>query len=193
METNPIINFNQWFGEELNLTKVRIPSACCLSTIGIDKYPNARFVSLKGIVENKFVVTGTLTSRKGLEIDETKKVALTFWWTETERQVRIQGNAIQISNELSDKYFAERNRDSQIASLVSNQGQQLNDIDTLNKKYQETETKFSNQLLSRPENWGGYLIEPIRMEFLEFKPTRFHDRKLYQLTNGQWTKTTLQP
>ena len=175
MESNPIIIFNQWFDEELNLTKVRIPSACCLSTIGIDKYPT-RFVSLKGIVENKFVVTGTLTSRKGLEIDETNKVALTFWWTETERQVRIQGNAIQISNELSDKYFAERNRDSQIVSVVSNQGQQLNDIDTLNKKYQETETKFSNQLLPRPENWGGYLIEPISMEFLEFKPTRFHDR-----------------
>ena len=144
METNPIIIFNQWFDEELKLTKVRIPTACCLSTIGIDNYPNARFVSLKGIVENKFVVTGTLTSRKGLEIDEMNKVALTFWWTETERQVRIQGSAKQISIELADKYFAERNRDSQIISLVSDQGQLLNDIDTLNKNYQETETIFEN-------------------------------------------------
>ncbi|MGB5287773.1 MAG: pyridoxal 5'-phosphate synthase [Ignavibacteriaceae bacterium] len=193
METNPIIIFNQWFDAELNLTQVRIPSACCLSTIGTDKYPNARFVSLKGIIENKFIVTGTLSSRKGLEIGETNKVALTFWWTETERQVRVQGNATQISIELADKYFAERNRDSQIVSLVSNQGQRLNDIDTLNKKYQETETIFSNQLLARPENWGGYSIQPIRIEFLEFKPTRFHDRNLYQLTNGRWTKTKLQP
>lgn len=194
METNPIIIFNQWFEEEFNLTKVRIPSACCLSTIGIDKYPNARFVSLKRIVENKFIVTGTLTSRKGLEIDETNKVALTFWWTETERQVRIQGNAKQIGLELADKYFAERNRDSQIVSLVSNQGQPLNDIEMLNKKYQETETIFSNQILTRPENWGGYAIEPIRIEFLEFKPTRFHDRKLFELkSSGQWTETDLQP
>lgn len=193
METNPIIIFNQWFDEELNQTKVRIPTACCLSTIGSDEYPNARFVSLKGIVENKFIVTGTLSSRKGIEINETNKVALTFWWTETERQVRVQGDAKQISLELADKYFAERNRDSQIVSIVSNQGQQLNDIETLNKKYQETETVFLNQLLTRPENWGGYSIEPIRIEFLEFKPTRFHDRKLYQLTNGQWTKTDVQP
>ena len=105
METNPIIIFNQWFNEELNLTNVRIPSACCLSIIRTDKYPKARFVSLKGVVENKFVVTGTLSSRKGLEINDTNKVALTFWWSETERQVRIQGSVTVLNNKLADKYF----------------------------------------------------------------------------------------
>ncbi|MFV8348011.1 pyridoxamine 5'-phosphate oxidase [Flavobacterium sp. ZB4P13] len=193
METTPIEIFSKWFDEELKLTKVNIPTACCLSTIGTDHYPNARFVSIKGIVENNFIVTGTITSRKGLEITETNKVALTFWWSETERQVRIQGNATVLNNKLADKYFSERNRDSQIVSIVSNQGQTLNDIETLNKKYQEVQTNFSNQLLTRPENWGGYQIEPIRIEFLEFKPTRFHDRKLYELTNGQWKQTALQP
>ena len=74
METNPIIIFNQWFNEELNLTNVRIPSACCLSIIRTDKYPKARFVSLKGVVENKFVVTGTLSSRKGFKL-----MKLTKW------------------------------------------------------------------------------------------------------------------
>ncbi len=193
METTPIEIFSNWFDEELKLTKVNIPTACCLSTIGTGHYPNARFVSIKGIVENNFIVTGTITSRKGLEINETNKVGLTFWWSETERQVRIQGNATVLNNKLADKYFSERNRDSQIVSIVSNQGQTLNDIETLNKKYQEVQTNFSNQLLTRPENWGGYQIEPIRIEFLEFKPTRFHDRKLYELTNGQWKQTALQP
>lgn len=193
MKMTPIEIFSQWFDEELSLTKISIPTACCLSTIGTDNYPNARFVSFKGLIENNFIITGTLTSRKGIEINETKKVALTFWWTETERQVRIQGNTTLISNELADKYFAERNRDSQIVSIVSNQGQPLKDLEALNIKYQEVETTLSNQTLTRPENWGGYSIEPIRIEFLEFKPTRFHDRKLYELKNGQWTKTELQP
>jgi len=193
METTPIEIFSKWFSEELNLTKVSIPTACCLSTIGTDNYPNARFVSLKGIVNKNFIVTGTLTSRKGLEINETNKVALTFWWTETERQVRIQGNAIALKKNLADKYFSERNRDSQIVSIVSNQGEMLNDIEILNKKYTEIEIKTSNQLLTRPGNWGGYEIEPFRIEFLEFKTTRFHDRKLYELKNGQWKETALQP
>ncbi len=189
----PIEHFKEWFKEELNLTKVRIPTACCLSTIGIDGFPNARFVSLKDIVENSFVVTGALSSRKGIEINNTNKVALTFWWTETERQVRVQGNATIVSKELADKYFAERNRNSQIVSIVSEQGQTLNDIDALNNKYQEVENKFSKQLLQRPENWSGYSIEPIRIEVLEFKQTRFHDRKLFELTDGKWTMKQIQP
>jgi pyridoxamine 5'-phosphate oxidase len=64
METNPIEIFSEWFAQEINLTRVAIPTACCLSTIGIDNYPNARFVSLKGITENNFIVTGTISSRK---------------------------------------------------------------------------------------------------------------------------------
>jgi pyridoxamine 5'-phosphate oxidase len=193
METSPIDIFRKWFDEELNLARVKVPTACCLSTIGTDDYPNARFVSLKGIVENSFIVTGTLTSRKGLEIDHNNKVSLTFWWTETERQVRIQGDASILSNKLADIYFAERNRDSQIVSIVSNQGQILDDKEALEKKYKEIEAEFSNQPLQRPDNWGGYSIEPIRIEFLEFQSTRFHKRKLYQLQNGRWRKTELQP
>lgn len=193
METTPIEIFIKWFDEELKLTKLKIPTACCLSTIGRDGYPNARFVSLKEIIDNNFIVTGTLTSRKGLEINETNKIALTFWWTETQRQIRVQGDVSAISNTLADKYFAERSRDSQIVSIVSNQGEILNNSETLNKKYQEAEINFSNQEVKRPENWGGYSIEPIRIEFLEFKSTRFHERNLYSLINGKWKHIQLQP
>lgn len=193
MKNSPIDIFKKWFEEELELTKVRIPTACCLSTIGTDNYPNARFVSLKEIIENNFIITGPLTSRKGIEIDKINKVALTFWWTETERQVRIQGDAIPIDNRLADRYFSERNRESQIVSIVSNQGEQIDTPNTLNKKYIELEKNFSNKVIQRPKNWGGYYIAPSRIEFLEFKTTRFHYRQLYQLTNGQWKKTELQP
>ncbi|MFM2223928.1 MAG: hypothetical protein RJA07_130 [Bacteroidota bacterium] len=189
----PIEYFKEWFEEELKLSKVRIPTACCLSTIGTDGFPNARFVSLKEISENGFIVTGSLISRKGIEINATNKVALTFWWTETERQVRVQGNAVEISIQLAEKYFNERNRDSQIVSIVSEQGQEIDSIETLTKKYENIEKEFLNIPLTKPENWGGFLIEPIRIEFLEFKPTRFHDRKLYELISGKWVNKQLQP
>jgi pyridoxamine 5'-phosphate oxidase len=146
MEMTPIEQFRKWFDEELSLTKLRIPTACCLSTIGMDGFPNARFVSLKDILENNFIVTGTLTSRKGIEINSTNKVALSFWWTETERQVRIQGNAFRISDLLADKYFAARNRDSQIVSIVSNQGQEIQDLESLNKNYQDLKWSFKSAI-----------------------------------------------
>ncbi|MFA1773421.1 pyridoxine 5'-phosphate oxidase C-terminal domain-containing protein [Rufibacter glacialis] len=45
----------------------------------------------------------------------------------------------------------------------------------------------------RPDNWGGYAIKPTRIEFMEFKPTRFHNRKLYILENQKWILKALQP
>jgi pyridoxamine 5'-phosphate oxidase len=198
LDTRPTLNeiiehFNEWLKEELLLTSARIPTACCLSTVGLDGFPNARFVSFKDIAENSFIVTGPLTSRKAIEINATNKVALTFWWAQTERQVRIQGNATQITEQLADKYFTERSRDSQIVSIVSEQGQEIDNIELLTEKYKNIEMKYSNEPLTRPTHWGGYFITPIRVEFLEFKSTRFHNRTLYELANGQWAIKQIQP
>ncbi len=193
MNNSPIELFKQWYDQELKKTSVRIPSACCLSTIGNDGFPNSRFVSLKDILNNDFIITGTHTSRKGIEIESSEKVSLTCWWTETERQVRVQGNAFRITNQLADKYFSERNRDSQIVSVASLQGQELLDKEKLTLKYNEIELINYDKEIDRPENWGGFRIEPIRIEFLEFKPSRFHERILYELINGQWKTKQLQP
>lgn len=187
-----IQHFDTWYKEELSLTKVNLPAACCLSTIGLDGFPNARFVALKDIVENSFIVTGPLTARKGIEINANSKVALTFWWAATERQIRIQGFATKITEQLADQYFAARSRESQLVSIVSEQGKEAG-IESLARKYEEANEAFSNRSLARPENWGGYSIDPIRIEFLAFKPTRFHERILYELVNGQWTTKQLQP
>lgn len=192
-DMDPLIKFRHWLSEELEISKDRIPSACCLSTIGTDGYPNARFVALKELKDNNFIITGSLSSRKGMELALVNQVALTFWWTASGRQIRIQGRAKILEREEADKYFAERNRESQIVSMVSQQGQPLPNPEVLNRTYEEIKSSFADQTLPRPEDWGGYAIEPLRIEFLDFKPTRFHDRILYERINGEWKKTRLQP
>jgi pyridoxamine 5'-phosphate oxidase len=74
METSPIVIFNKWFDEELNLTKVRIPSPRCLFTISIDNYPNARIVLLKDITENNLIDTKTTKELKEFIIKFDKQV-----------------------------------------------------------------------------------------------------------------------
>jgi pyridoxamine 5'-phosphate oxidase len=76
---NPIPIFKRWYNEELRLTNASIPSACCLSTAGLNGYPNARFVSLKGVVRDAFVITRPFASRKGDEITKSNNVASAFW------------------------------------------------------------------------------------------------------------------
>lgn len=180
-----------WFEEELKLSKAQIPTAVCLSTVGNDNHPNARFVSYKEIIEDSFIITGPLNSRKGTEIGHNNKVALTFWWTETERQVRIQGVATKLSEQRSDQYFNERDRDSQAVSSVCEQGKEVDNLEHLQKKVLE---KASGDIkISRPANWGGFSIKPIRMEFMEFKQSRFHHRKLYEIEKDVWSLKQIQP
>jgi len=187
----PIELFSKWFKEELKFSKTQIPTAVCLSTIGMDNFPNARFVSFKELVDEAFIITGSLNSRKGREIDNNDKVALTFWWTETERQIRIQGIATKISDQLADHYFSERNVNSKAVSFICEPGKEIDNLEQLEMKVLKTASE--ENIITRPKNWSGFSIKPVRIEFMEFKKTRFHDRKLYEIENGEWNVKQIQP
>jgi pyridoxamine 5'-phosphate oxidase len=190
---DPFQLFQKWYSEESQLSDTNIPSACCLSTIGLDGFPNARFVSLKGIVNEGFIVTGPLNSRKAMEIKRSNKTALTFWWPVTERQVRVQGEAAGITDQQADEYFAEREIDSQIVSLISEQGKEIERLEQLENEYREVAAQSGKKRIPRPGTWSGFSIKPLRIEFMEFKPTRLHDRKLYELASGKWSVKQIQP
>lgn len=118
---------------------------------------------------------------------------MTFWWESTQKQIRVQGDAFKISNTEATRYFHERTRDSKIISMISEQGMDIENIDVLKKKFTETEITYKNKDISKPENWGGFAILPIRIEFMEFEKSRFHKRTLFQLEEKKWTKSILQP
>lgn len=188
----PIIKFKSWFEEEKAASKLEHPAACCLSTLGIDGYPNARFVALKEVRDNLFIFTRDHRSRKGIELNETPKAALTFWWHATQRQVRIQGDVKPIGQELAEQYFERRSLESQLLSLVSEQGQVLASEEKLRESLHEKKEQQQNTPLSKPKHWGGFYIYPTRIEFMQFQSSRFHERELYEKTNA-WKRTMLQP
>ena len=190
---NPLQMFEKWFSEEEKLNNLKLPAACCLSTIGLDGYPNSRFVSLKEIANESFVITGPLNSRKGSEIENSPKAALSFWWTFTERQIRIQGDVSKISKPNAKIYFEQRNRESKIVSTVFEQGKRIQSIASMQKHFEEQKKELESKEIKRPENWGGIYIKPIRIEFMEFKKSRLHERKLYELVNNEWKMVILQP
>ena len=189
----PITVFKSWYQEEIDKTDKHSASACCLSTIGTDGYPNARFVSLKEIVNNSFVITGPIDSRKGIELKATPKAAITFWWNTIQKQVRIQGKAIPIDDTLADRYFNDRSSMAKLVSNISEQGSPSNDIDQLKRDFENHLNEHNAEHIKRPENWSGFYIDPIRIEFMEFHESRFHLRTLYQMVEGSWSMTDLQP
>jgi len=190
---NPIEKFTEWYQVQRDKTKLELPAACCMSTTGLDGFPNARFVSLKEVRGEKFIITGPLNSRKGQEIADSPKVAITFWWSETKRHVRIQGLAEKIDESLADQYFEQRNQASKIVSQISQQGAPTENLESLAIEYTKREKEIAGKQVERPVSWGGFAISPVRIELMEFRDTRFHLRELYSLVDGHWEMSLIQP
>mgnify|MGYP006139100249 FL=1 len=189
---NPIQYFMNWFEDALKVSKQEA-NACVLSTISSDNYPSSRVVLLKGVTENGFTFFTNYKSSKAKDIDANPNVALNFYWPELERQVRIAGIAKKITINDSDTYFKSRPRESQMGAWLSDQskviGLDYNFMETLNS----LESKFKDKEVERPLHWGGYCIEPIKVEFWQGRPSRLHDRLEYKIEDGKWIYKRLAP
>ena len=189
---NPIQYFMNWFEDALKVNNLEA-NACVLSSVSSDNYPSSRVVLLKGVNENGFTFFTNYKSSKAKDIDANPNVALNFYWPELERQVRIAGIAKKITINDSDTYFKSRPRESQMGAWLSDQskviGLDYNFMDTLNS----LESKFKDKEVARPLNWGGYCIEPIKVEFWQGRPSRLHDRLEYKREDGKWIYKRLAP
>ena len=192
LEDNPISFFLKWFDDALKVNKDEA-NACVLSTVSVENKPSSRVVLLKSVNEKGFTFFTNYKSDKSLDIQNNPNVSLNFYWPELERQVRITGVAEQISPKDSDEYFKNRPRESQMGAWLSHQstsiGLYYNFMDTLNK----LESTFKGKDVERPLHWGGYCVIPSRIEFWQGRPSRLHDRLLYELDENVWNKKRLAP
>lgn len=190
---DPVKQFQQWFDEAVR-AQVPEPNAMILSTASPEGRPSARVVLLKGIEEASFVFFTNYESRKGQLMGVNPQVALTFFWVELERQVRIEGTVHKTSDERSIQYFHSRPRGSQIGAWVSSQSQKIADRSVLEQRLQEFTQKFEGQTVPKPPHWGGYAVAPHTIEFWQGRPSRLHDRILYTLReHNYWTIERLSP
>ncbi len=185
---------NGWFREALDHEGLKEPNAMSVATVDADGQPAVRLVLVKEIREEGFVFYTNYNSQKGKHIEANPRVAATIWWPEMERQIRVEGVAEKISPEESTAYFKSRPKGSQIGAIVSPQSEPIPDATYLEEKLVEAEDQFQDQdVLERPENWGGYLIRPQLIEFWLGQPNRLHDRILYQREGQAWKRTRLAP
>lgn len=195
LPNEPIELFKKWF-EEACSTKMHEPNAMCLSTCGKDGKPSARFVLLKNYDQRGFVWFTNYESRKSGQIQENPYAALTFWWGELERSIRIEGEVEKVSDEESDAYFNSRPRGSQIGAWTSDQSRPIDDRAAIEKKEQEIKDKFEGQeKVTRPPHWGGWRVKPSLIEFWKGRQSRLHDRIVYTKADGEqtWKTQRLQP
>lgn len=126
---DPLAQFSRWLDEAI-AAQVNEPTAMNLATVDHGR-PSARMVLLKGLEDGRFVFYTNYHSRKGRQIDSTPWVALTFFWPELERSVRIEGSIAKVDDATSDAYFASRPYTSRVGAWASQQSEPLESITTL--------------------------------------------------------------
>ena len=189
---DPMELFNKWFKEAIS-SGVPEPNAMTLATVDETGLPNARTVLMKGIGESTIRFFTNYESRKAAEIRYNSTVACVFWWVELERQVRLRGKAIKVSEKESEEYFKSRPRESQMGAWASKQSSPVKNREELEKRFSVIREQYENRDLPKPPFWGGYEINITQMEFWQGRPGRLHDRILYEKTEQTWNRKRLMP
>jgi len=189
---SPLKQFDKWFQEakQANITE---PNAMVVSTANANGQPSSRTVLLKDLTDKGFVFYTNYGSKKGQQISENNSVSLLFPWLALERQVIITGKAEKVSRESSQEYFETRPKGSQIGAHVSNQSERIVNRMVLESRLNELENTYKNETVPLPENWGGYLVVPFSIEFWQGRPSRLHDRIVYEWEGDFWKIGRLSP
>lgn len=190
---DPLRQFHRWF-DEARAAGLPLPEAMTLATATKDGRPSARLVLLKQADKRGFVFYTNYGSQKARELDANGEAALVFFWPQLERQVRVEGSVSRVSPAESDEYFQTRPRESQIGALASPQSEVISGRDVLQQRFAELEEFYRDREIERPAHWGGYRLQPERIEFWKGRPGRLHDRLLYERqADSSWTIKRLAP
>ena len=188
----PILRTHDWI-QEAKEKEVGLPHALNLSSVSPEGQPSSRMVLLKRLSDEGLVFFTDYDGKKGQEIINNNKAAINFWWAKTNKQIRIEGVCIKVSNKESDDYFHSRPRGSQISALASKQSETLESYEGLLEKAKQIESDNEDKDIKRPDRWGGFVLKPNLFEFWTNQENRLHKRELFTLNEEGWKKSLISP
>lgn len=197
LQSNPILQFQEWFDTTLTNDSGTDPTAMVLATCAENK-PTQRIVLLKGFSENGFIFYTNYNSVKGQQLQANPNCSIHFAWLPQERQIHIEGVAEKLTEAENTTYFQSRPRASQFGAWASSQSQPIISRIELDQQLADIESRFAGQdTLPLPPFWGGFRIIPNSIEFWQGRSGRLHDRFRYQRQaneqGSEWHLERLQP
>lgn len=173
--------------------KVLEPHAMTLSTVDAQGQPDARVLILKNIDQNGWYFATSSESQKGKQLAQESKAALTFYWPQLGKQVRIRGEAVRMKKEISAVDFLERNETARAGALIGNQSRPLLNAEELDDALaQKLEEVKENPNLDYAA-WELYCVSAHEVEFWQGKADRKHTRLQYRLVKKEWIHELLWP
>lgn len=190
-EEEPLSLLGCWLSEARE-AGVPEPESVAFVTVGEDARPSARTVLLKRLEDQALVFSSALWTRKAREIERNPHVALLFYWPTIGRQVHLTGEAVLAERALAVELFAERELSHRVQTLVSRQGEPIEDLEPLRARH----AHLMDVLEASPEcpqDWGAIRVIPDAVEFWSQAHDRLHDRLLYDRVGERWRISRLSP
>jgi len=189
---NPLSLLEVWIEEARGRGLVE-PNAMSVATVDSSGAPRSRMVLLKMVEGDEIGFFTNLESDKSLEIANCNSVAVTMWWPEMERQVRMEGIASQMERSQVEEYHHSRSRKSRIGAWASQQSREMDSKNDLRKRFEEFESKFEGDEVPLPPHWGGFRIAVKRVEYWSGRPSRLHERIVLEREEQSWSQRRLYP
>lgn len=189
---NPFTLFKLWL-EQAVASGVPEVQAMNLATVSADHKPSSRIVYLREFEENHFSFYTNYNSKKAQNLSVNPHAALTFFWPELERQIRIEGVVEKLGAAQSDAYFNARPYDSKIGAWASKQSSPLLSRDELEKKVNSYKKLFNPETIVRPDFWGGFRLKANYYEFWQGRKSRLHDRIAFRIEDNNWKISRIAP
>lgn len=188
----PLLLFQSWY-EEAARVEAGPADAFALATTDASGQPAVRIVLFKGLAAGKLRFVTNLDSRKAHDLAANPRAAVVFFWPKLGRQVRMEGRVVPASAAESDRYFAGRDRESQLGAWASDQSRPIDSRATLEGRLEEARKRFEGRDVERPPHWGMLELEPARVELWLGGAHRLHDRFSYERTADGWRIQRLSP
>jgi len=191
---NPVELFEKWLTEAFD-ADLPEPTAMTLATSNSEGRISSRIILLKGFDTGGFQFYTNYFSQKGQNLAEHNFAAMSFFWPEIERQIRIEGKVEKIMARDSDLYHSARPRNNQLGAWASEQSKPVADRKALEDQFDAVSKAYKNHdIIPRPPQWGGYRLTPDRIEFWQGRESRLHDRIDYNKDrSGRWSHQRLSP
>jgi pyridoxamine 5'-phosphate oxidase len=160
----PADPFSDWLDVAIK-AGVPEPHAMTLSTVDSQGCPDAGMLVLKDLDEGGWYFAANSLSPKGKQIQEHADVALSFYWPELGRQVRIKGQAINLGADRGAEDFLARSLGSGATALVGRQSEILRDPTELDARSRTQLQRLADSPALVDDAWAVYVVRAREVEF----------------------------
>jgi pyridoxamine 5'-phosphate oxidase len=188
----PVSLFLEWLAAAID-AGVSEPHAMTVSTVDALGHPDSRVLILKDVDDRGWQFAAASTSAKGAQLAANPQAALSFYWREQGRQVRVRGAVGVADRATCAADFLAKPDGSRIAGLVGRQSTVLADPQLLPKEIAAARRRLADDPGAVAAEHAVYIVSPAEVEFWQGDHQRQHTRLCYRRAAAAWVQELLWP